>query len=570
MSNKYRNIFFFVGLAAVVIMILTMKVSFVELWQQIRHAGYWLVVIIVMWLGLYCMNALTWRTIIRGSGPCPVPFLRLLKVTISGFALNYATPVGLLGGEPYKIMEMRPYIGVQRASSSVLLFAMMHIFSHFWYWVTAVVLWLLFMPLNVFMGILLTLVTLFCAAAIYLFVKGYKNGMVVKLIDWVSHIPGCKGWGRRFAEAHAEDLRKIDSQIAALHRQNRRSFYTSFFLEYFGRIFQSFEIFFMLLLFANASANPMTFVHSLLILAFTSLFANMLFFLPLQLGGREGGFAMSVGSIYTGTVSMGVSLLVRVREIVWTIIGLLLIKVKNTPVTPQEGMTFAILAAGEGSRLRDEGIQVPKPLVTINGETMLDRLVRIFMSCNAKDIVIIANDLNPDVQKHLQQLEEQGIPLHYIVKNTLSSMHSLHEIKSLLGNGKSIVTTVDTIFHEDEFKAFVDSFRQSKCDGMMAVTEFVDDERPLWISTDEHYCITGFYDEKQEGCRFVSGGIYAQDNRCFSVLDRCIEEGQKRMRNYQRALVAAGLHLQACPFTKILDVDHASDIKKAEEFLSCS
>ncbi len=116
MSNKYRNIFFFVGLTAVVIMILTMKVSFVELWQQIRHAGYWLVVIIVMWLGLYCMNALTWRTIIRGSGPCPVPFLRLLKVTISGFALNYAKPVGLLGGEHYKIMEMRQSIGVQRAS----------------------------------------------------------------------------------------------------------------------------------------------------------------------------------------------------------------------------------------------------------------------------------------------------------------------------------------------------------------------------------------------------------------------------------------------------------------------
>jgi hypothetical protein len=40
------------------------------------------------------------------------------------------------------------------------------------------------------------------------------------------------------------------------------------------------------------------------------------------------------------------------------------------------------------------------------------------------------------------------------------------------------------------------------------------------------------------------------------------------MRNFQRQLVKEGLKLQAYPFSKILDVDHASDIQKAEEFLS--
>ena len=40
------------------------------------------------------------------------------------------------------------------------------------------------------------------------------------------------------------------------------------------------------------------------------------------------------------------------------------------------------------------------------------------------------------------------------------------------------------------------------------------------------------------------------------------------MRNFQRQLVKEGFQLKAYPFSKILDVDHADDIKKAELFLT--
>ncbi len=330
MKSKTRNIFFFVGLVFVVLMILTFKVSFVELWQQITHAGYWLVAIIGMWIPLYIMNTFTWRTILKGSGDTTVPFWKLFKVTISGFALNYATPIGLMGGEPYKIMEIKEYVGVQRASSSTLLFAMMHIFSHFWYWVTALALYLIFMPINLPIAILLSFVAVFCLAGIYLFLKGYKNGMVVKLVRIVKKIPGCKKWAANFSEKYAEDLKNIDIQIAALHKQNKKYFFISFFLEYFGRVLQSFEIFFMLMLFADSQPSMMLFIQALIILSFTSLFANMLFFIPLQIGGREGGFAMIVGNLgMTMQVSMSISIISRVREIFWTSLGLFLMKFGN-------------------------------------------------------------------------------------------------------------------------------------------------------------------------------------------------------------------------------------------------
>ena len=57
-------------------------------------------------------------------------------------------------------------------------------------------------------------------------------------------------------------------------------------------------------------------------------------------------------------------------------------------------------------------------------------------------------------------------------------------------------------------------------------------------------------------------------HKAFTVLDDCIERGVSRMRNFQRALVDAGLHLRAYSIEKIVDVDHAADIATAEAFIS--
>ena len=229
-------------------------------------------------------------------------------------------------------------------------------------------------------------------------------------------------------------------------------------------------------------------------------------------------------------------------------------------------MNFAIISAGEGSRLAQEGVEKPKPLVELNGEAMIERLVRIFVRQGAERVVVIINDRVAETKEFLLRLKEE-LPIDLVVKSTPSSMHSFHEIAHLLGTGKFCLTTVDTIFHEEEFARYIQAFRTSEADGLMAVTDYVDDEKPLYISTDERLRITGFHDEATPGCRYISGGIYCLTPPALDTLHRCMEKGLSRMRNFQRQLVADGLRLEAWPFSKIVDVDHAEDIVKAEEFL---
>ena len=232
-------------------------------------------------------------------------------------------------------------------------------------------------------------------------------------------------------------------------------------------------------------------------------------------------------------------------------------------------MKFAIIAAGEGTRLSQEGVRLPKPLVQLNGRAMIDRLIHIFMQNGAEEVVVVINNESPLTKVHLTELEKHSdIPLRVVVKTTPSSMHSFHELSPYLKEDRFCLTTVDTVFREDEFSRFIEAFNVSDKDGLMAVTDYVDDEKPLYIGTDADLNITGFYDMPMPGMKYISGGIYCLTPQAIGTLEHCICSGMSRMRNFQRQLVSDGLRLEAYPFSKILDVDHAADIPKAEAFLN--
>ena len=329
MKKKYQNIFFAFGIMVLILMLT--QLDFKQVYEGLQRAGYWFFAVIALWFFLYIFNTSAWYVIIRnnncgtsGHQKRRVGFWWLYKITVSGFALNYATPGGLMGGEPYRIMSLSPRIGTERASSSVILYAMTHIFSHFWYWLLSVALYVMTEPVNTAMGTMLAAITAFCLLAIWFFLKGYKKGIATRCMSIISHFPMIRHRAQGFFESHKEQLSTIDRQIAALHKQNPRAFVAAVALELACRIVSALEIYFILLVIMPSA----DYLQCILILAFTSLLANMLFFMPLQLGGREGGFMMSAkGLTLSANAGIFVALIVRIRELIWTAIGMLLIKI---------------------------------------------------------------------------------------------------------------------------------------------------------------------------------------------------------------------------------------------------
>ena len=337
-KQRLNNLFFLIGIAACVVMLFTFDVSFVELWQHLSTAGYCLIPIIGVWVLIYGINAASWWRVIKGVDPeAKVSPWVVYKLTISGYALNYATPVGGLGGEPYRIMELSKYVDKRKATSSVILYAMMHIFAHFWFWFSSIFLYLALavvgdLPLNVPISCVLGFIALLFFGAFYVFSKGYKNGVVMKVLGWIGMIPGLRGWSKRFAERHNDALQNVDKQIAALFSQDKKAFYSSLLLEYLSRWAQSLEVLFMLLLFGVDNGGGidgimLTYLHSVLIVGLTTFFANLIGFLPMQIGVQEGGFVLSIAALgLSAALGIFVSIICRVRELVWIFIGIMLMK----------------------------------------------------------------------------------------------------------------------------------------------------------------------------------------------------------------------------------------------------
>lgn len=343
-TKKLRNIFLVAGL--LILSVLVYKIGPDIIIKNIFQTGWWFIGIIGIWIPIYLLNASSWYIIISDKeNKGKISFLKTLKLTISGYALNYVSPGGLVGGEPYRIMELRESVGTHKATSSVIAYAMMHFLSHFFFWLFSILLVLIFLPVDSGLMITLSIVFAACITLIFLFFRGYKKGLLVKVFNTLQKIPVLKKWARKFVLKNAESLQVIDEQIAELHNNRRTAFYSSLFLDFAARILGAFEVFFIL----TALGQDVTVVDCIIIIGISSLFANIFFFSPMQLGTREAGFALALSSLRLPLqLGVSVSLITRIRELAWILIGLLLIKIH-----PAKGVTYKEIAE-ESEHLKKE------------------------------------------------------------------------------------------------------------------------------------------------------------------------------------------------------------------------
>lgn len=330
-GKLFKNILFFIALFALVGII--WKIGFDTIVENVKHTGWWFIPIIGIWVVVYLVNAKAFQLIIcDDNNEGAITFRKSLQLTISGFALNYSTPAGMMGGMPYRVMELKPIVGINKATSSVVLYTMLHIMAHFIFWLTSILMIGLFVTVSQKITISFVLIFAFFSALIVLFFRGYKRGVLLKFFGLLKKQPLFRKKAIAFYEAKEAELSEIDSQISDLYLNRRKTFYQVLALEYLGRLINCLEVYFIV----HAIGIDITYMQAFVMVAMTTLLANVFFFFPMQVGPREVGYAGAIELLkivpVVGTVAglgIYVSLVTRIRELIWIGFGIILMKIKS-------------------------------------------------------------------------------------------------------------------------------------------------------------------------------------------------------------------------------------------------
>jgi len=228
-------------------------------------------------------------------------------------------------------------------------------------------------------------------------------------------------------------------------------------------------------------------------------------------------------------------------------------------------MIAGVIAAGDGSRLKSEGIATPKPLVEVGGVPIIGRLLRCLSNSGINSVRCIINEDSTEVRDYVESLL-LPIPVSFLVKSTPSSMHSLFELSPKLRDERFLLTTVDSIFAESDLRGFLEAGdNDAGPAGLLAVTDYIDDENPLFVETDRSGRVTSF--PKSGRSQWITGGLYIFSPRIFEEIPKAKNQGIERLRNFLSHLVRSGYDLRTHPFSKIVDIDHVRDIRTAERML---
>jgi len=226
----------------------------------------------------------------------------------------------------------------------------------------------------------------------------------------------------------------------------------------------------------------------------------------------------------------------------------------------------AVIAAGLGERLVADGFVQPKPLVAVAGRALIDYTLAAIDGAGLREVACIVNEQSTGIEEHCHAHWPQ-LRFQFVRRTTPSSMESLFTLAPLLTEKRFVLLTVDSIFAPTTLRRFLEAaWSHDDADGALALTAFVDDEKPLWARCDDDNRIVELGPAAlQSG--WITAGFYTFDSAVLREIEAARRAGLAALRQFLGHLVASGYHLYGEHVGKSVDVDRGRDIGTAEAFL---
>jgi hypothetical protein len=292
-----------------------------------------LVPVCLLWIPIFVCRTAAWQLTMGGTpGPTP-PVWRTFVIAVTTFGINLVTPFVQAGGEVLRVKSVAPWMGTQRATGSTVTYYMLHALSNMALWLSGLVVALLFLPLPTQWAVTFGVLAAVVLAVIAFVVSRHQHGIVEPLVRVLKAIPLV---GPRLAaplEAGRTYIDELDAVIVGFYRHNRGRFWLALVVDTLGRVIAVGEYW----LIARGVGLDVTPLQAFVIGALGALIVNVIFFVPLEAGVKEGGFYL-VFQLLGLDPALGVfaAIVQRLREFIWVAIGLAFIPLAGGKQTEPE------------------------------------------------------------------------------------------------------------------------------------------------------------------------------------------------------------------------------------------
>jgi NDP-sugar pyrophosphorylase family protein len=233
-------------------------------------------------------------------------------------------------------------------------------------------------------------------------------------------------------------------------------------------------------------------------------------------------------------------------------------------------MKVGIIAAGLGERLRQGGFVQPKPLVPVAGKPLIDYVLGAVADAGLREIACIVNEESRGIEAHCRR-QWPELQFEFVRRTTPSSMESLFTLSPWLQAERFLLLTVDAIFAPGTLRTFLAATNcRRSADGVLAVSGFVHDEKPLWVQLAPGGRITALGPSAQPVGRergLVTAGFYVFNPTIFDEIAAARQARFTALREFLGHLLARGYRLYGKRVSKTVDVDRPEDIGVAEAFV---
>lgn len=283
---------------------------------------------------MYVLDGLGWRFTL-GQYQTAVPFFRLLMVRTAGEFLNTATPTASVGGEPLKAALLKRFsIPIGEGLASVIVAKTTMTLAQIMYIFLGLALWLFLLGDSPQSRPLPGWTIAGTAAALLfgtgLFVVLQQRGLFAVLFSIVDKFP----FRIAYLASRREELRSLDTLVAAFYSHRRALFAWSAVTFFGGWLMEAAEVYVML----RYLGEPIDVVTAISIDALCTLIKGGTFFIPGSVGVQEGGIVLLLKAFgYSDVTGISFALLRRLRELVWMAVGV---------------ACFALLSRGVAARER--------------------------------------------------------------------------------------------------------------------------------------------------------------------------------------------------------------------------